>query len=138
MGISASDRVRYSKLYQEEFYVDGVKLFCRSCNVLINHDRKTTLDSHLESQKHKKAKNLSKGSGIITKQTTLTGTYKQVITENEQINIDLVKIMCEADIPLEKLNKLKPFLLKYCKNGIYHIIYLNIYMYLFIEHLFYS
>lgn len=116
-GTSAADRIRNSRLYQQEFYVDGIKLFCRSCNVLINHDRKSTLDSHLESQKHKKAKNSLEESSIITRQTTLTGTCRQVITDNEMINLDLVKAMSEADIPLEKINKLKPFLSKYCKNG---------------------
>src|SRR6185369_13438332 len=98
-GTSAADRIRKSKLYQEEFYIDGIKLFCRSCNVVINHDRKCTLDYHLDSQKHKKTKNSLKESSIIARQTqtTLTGNCRQIITDNEQINLDLVKIMCEAD-----------------------------------------
>jgi hypothetical protein len=33
------------------------------------------------------------------------------------INIEVVEAFTFADIPLEKIEKLKPFLLKHCKNG---------------------
>ncbi|CAG8774777.1 12542_t:CDS:2, partial [Ambispora leptoticha] len=37
--------------------------------------------------------------------------------ERDAINIDLIHALTQANIPLEKVDKLKPFFLKYCKNG---------------------
>ncbi|GBC26506.2 CGG triplet repeat-binding protein 1 [Rhizophagus irregularis DAOM 181602=DAOM 197198] len=41
----------------------------------------------------------------------------QSADERERVNTDVVAAFTSADIPLEKIEKLKPFLLKYCKNG---------------------
>ncbi|CAG8697158.1 8707_t:CDS:1, partial [Cetraspora pellucida] len=46
-----------------------------------------------------------------TNQTTSTSQE-----EHEIINIDLVYALTQANILLEKIDKLKLFLLKYCKN----------------------
>jgi len=35
-----------------EFYEDGGRLFCRVCNVVITHQRKSTVDDHLKSASH--------------------------------------------------------------------------------------
>ena len=51
-------------------------------------------------------------------QRTLTGTLQQFMSDKDQINCDLVKILAEADIPLEKVDKLLPFLFKYSSKGI--------------------
>ena len=34
------------------FYADGGKLFCRSCNVVVDHFRKDTVEKHVKSKKH--------------------------------------------------------------------------------------
>lgn len=34
------------------FYADGDKLFCKVCNVVVNHIRKSTCDNHINSSKH--------------------------------------------------------------------------------------
>ena len=40
----------------------------------------------------------------------------------------LVEAFTKADIPLEKVDKLKPFFIKYCNNG--KIIYIYLFIYL--------
>lgn len=40
------------------------------------------------------------------------------VTDKQEINVDLIKAFTKADIPLEKVEKLKSFLQKYCANGI--------------------
>ncbi|CAG8500199.1 6918_t:CDS:2, partial [Scutellospora calospora] len=37
--------------------------------------------------------------------------------ERDAINIDLIHALTQANIPLEKVDRLKPFFLKYCKNS---------------------
>ena len=34
-----------------KFYANGGKLFCRSCNFVVNHIRKDTIDKHIKSKK---------------------------------------------------------------------------------------
>ena len=45
-------------------------------------------------------------------------TFQRKITERQKINHELVKAFALADIPLEKIEKLKPFLKDNCQNGI--------------------
>ncbi len=40
-----------------------------------------------------------------------------ILFKKQEINFNLVKALAAADIPLEKVEKLRPFFLKYCKNG---------------------
>jgi hypothetical protein len=42
------------------------------------------------------------------------------ISERQGINLDIIKAFTKASIPLEKIEKLKPFFQKYCLNGIYN------------------
>ena len=59
---------------------------------------------------------------------------ENTLNEKEKINVEIVEAFTFADIPLEKIEKLKPFLLKYCKNGIQFFIY---FLFFFICILFY-
>ena len=44
-------------------------------------------------------------------------SFENTINERDKLNIEVVAAFTFADIPLEKIEKLKPFLLKHCKNG---------------------
>ena len=44
--VSAS--VRVAEFGRDKFYADGDKLFCRACNVVIEHTRKNTVERHLK------------------------------------------------------------------------------------------
>lgn len=45
-----------ARQYSEVFYADGGKLFCKVCNVVVNHIRKSTCDNHITSRKHQQVK----------------------------------------------------------------------------------
>lgn len=46
-------KTRVTQYPRGTFHASGDKLFCTNCNVVVNHKRKSTLDGHLESKKHK-------------------------------------------------------------------------------------
>ena len=56
----------------------------------------------------------------VNRQTTLE-TFEDTISEKDELNLELVKIFTAANIPLEKVNKLRPFFCKYCKNGMLNL-----------------
>jgi len=71
-------------------------------------------------------------SGIEPLQTTIPSVY-QIRSEKQEINLHLIEAFTRADISLEKIDKLKPFFVKFCYNGkilfnVYFIlnIYINI------------
>ena len=100
--------------YRENYIVQGGVLWCRFCNSVVEHERKNTVDKHLKTAKHLKNKGLNNSNLLI--QRTLP-SFENTLNEKEKINIDVVAAFTSADIPLEKIEKLRPFLLKYCKNG---------------------
>ena len=51
-NVSAADRAKQYK--NCEVFEDGGKLFCRSCNVVLNHQRKSTVDNHFKPDAHLK------------------------------------------------------------------------------------
>ncbi|CAG8615174.1 28388_t:CDS:2 [Racocetra persica] len=115
MGVSAIERAQ-AKEYKDVFYADSGKLFCRICKVVVEHTRKSVIDSHCKSKKHKSNLELEKTSPQKTRQITITSCNK-VLTEREQLNIDFINALTAADIPLEKVDKLKTFFLnKYCNQ----------------------
>ena len=56
----------------------------------------------------------------VNRQTTLE-TFEDTISEKDELNLELVKIFTAANIPLEKVDKLRPFFRKYCKNGMLNL-----------------
>ncbi|CAJ0636858.1 12688_t:CDS:1, partial [Entrophospora sp. SA101] len=70
---------------------------------VVDHKQKSTIDNHLESNSHKKNKlEIQNSSRAIPRQQTITSLHKN-ISERQGININLVKTLVEANIPLEKL-----------------------------------
>ena len=101
---------KYSK-YQEEFYINNDKLLCIICKHVINHNKKSNLDDHVKSKGHINNKKKLEEDNQELSQTAMSTSEKQ------EINFDLVKAFATADIPLEKVEKLRSFFLKYCNNG---------------------
>ncbi|CAG8577337.1 9308_t:CDS:1, partial [Racocetra persica] len=108
--ITPSDRINENEKYKKNCYVDGENLICTFCKYIINHKNKFLLDQHLNTSKHK-ANKYKKKTPQETNQPTSTSQE-----EHKIINIDLVYALTQANISLEKIDKLKLFLLKYCKN----------------------
>ncbi|RGB43301.1 hypothetical protein C1646_750051 [Rhizophagus diaphanus] len=82
----------------------------------IDHEIKSIIDKHLQTLKHENNKKNANNSNHLIQRIILLLTGN-TLNEREKINIEVVEAFTFADIPLEKIEKLKPFLIKYCKNG---------------------
>ena len=123
--VTASERVSSTQLYKDNYYVSGIIMFCKFCNIIIDHKNKSKVDQHLNTKKHKNNKTAIKRRNIqvnnrVNRQTTLE-TFEDTISEKDELNLELVKIFTAANIPLEKVDKLRPFFRKYCKNGMLNL-----------------
>ncbi|PKY36079.1 hypothetical protein RhiirB3_457953, partial [Rhizophagus irregularis] len=114
--VSAHVRLSQSSIYRENYILQGSVLWCRFCNIKVDHEIKSIIDKHLQTLKHENNKKNANNSNYLIQRTipSLTGN---TLNEREKINIEVVEAFTFADIPLEKIEKLKPFLMKYCKNG---------------------
>ncbi|RGB34227.1 hypothetical protein C1646_760835 [Rhizophagus diaphanus] len=106
-------RLSQSAEYRENYIIQKNKLWCRFCNIEIDHERKNSIDKHIKL-KHLNNKNKNNSNLLI--QRTLP-SFENTLNEREKINKEIVKAFTYADIPLEKIEKLKPFLLNHCKNA---------------------
>jgi hypothetical protein len=116
--ITPNNRINENEEYKNNFYTDNENLYCTFCKCLLNYRNKFLLDQHLKTEKHRKNMQKMKDN---SQEIHTCYTHQE---EREMINVDLVHALTQANIPIEKVDKLKPFFLKYCKNGnyIYNII----------------
>ncbi|GBB93735.1 hypothetical protein RclHR1_22210004 [Rhizophagus clarus] len=80
------------------------------------------VDQHLKTNKHKNNKSAieqkkNRSNNSSQQQQSTLETFENINSERDELNLELVKVFTAADIPLEKINKLRPFFRKYCKNG---------------------
>ncbi|KAI7790722.1 hypothetical protein IRJ41_005008 [Triplophysa rosa] len=101
--------------YPNDFYESGQQLFCKFCQHSIDWTRKTTCDDHLKSKTHMRNKEKLKGKNLSL-QCTIASTVASSDARREFVE-DFVAVCAEADIPYEKMKKLRPFLIKHCKQG---------------------
>jgi hypothetical protein len=111
--VTALERLRKKNHYNDHFYVESGKLYCHFCNHIINHEKKSVVDNHIESAKHKAAEQKHKNNSLPLQRSLLSFTND----DRDKINLAIVEAFTKADIPLEKIDKLKPFFNLYCKNG---------------------
>ncbi|XP_013881354.1 CGG triplet repeat-binding protein 1, partial [Austrofundulus limnaeus] len=102
--------------YPSDFYESGEQLFCKFCQHTIDWMRKNTCDDHLQSKTHLRNKEKKQASARQTHQQTLQHSSTSLEVRREFIE-DFVAVCAESDIPLEKMRKLRPFLMKHCKQG---------------------
>ncbi|PKY32682.1 hypothetical protein RhiirB3_451048 [Rhizophagus irregularis] len=107
-------RLLQSAEYRENYIVQGNLLWCHFCNVEVDHKRKDSVDKHIKTVKHLNNKNKNNSNSLL--QRTLP-SFENTLNEREKINKEVVEAFTHADIPLEKIEKLKPFLLRHCNNG---------------------
>ena len=92
-------------------YADGGKLFCSTCNVTLDHTRKGTIDSNLDTPSHD-AKQLIEETAVSVakKQATISGVFKKLTEACELRNtahFELVEVFTAANVPLNKIDHLK-------------------------------
>jgi len=115
--------------FKDDMYPDGHVLFCKYCQHSVGHVRVHTIKLHLTSAKHVGYKSRALGAASVGNGQVVAGPsgVKQVSIAKanaatssglrREFNHDLVWVMAHANIPLEKVEKLRPFLLKYCRQG---------------------
>jgi len=54
--MTASERVSSTQLYKDNYYVSEIIIFCKFCNIIIDHKNKSKVDQHLNTKKHKNNK----------------------------------------------------------------------------------
>ena len=80
----------------------------------VNHECKSVVENHINSSTYLKKKRVE--ASVEALQTTIPSIY-QVRSEKQEINLHFVEAFTKADILLEKIDKLKPFLINFYKNG---------------------
>ena len=98
--VSPHVRLSQSAEYRENYIVQGNVLWCRFCNLEVEHKRKDSIDKHLHTTKH--LKNKTTNNSNLSIQRTLP-SFENTISEKERVNIDIVAAFTSADIPLEKI-----------------------------------
>ncbi|XP_030437575.1 CGG triplet repeat-binding protein 1 [Gopherus flavomarginatus] len=117
--VTPQDRVTE---FGSELHEEGGKLFCTSCNMVLNHVRKSAISDHLKSKTHTKRKAEFEEQSVRKKPRTLTASLQcNSAAQTEKISViqDFVKMCLEANIPLEKADhpSVRAFLSRHVKNG---------------------
>ena|SRR6266542_4722896 len=119
-------RLSQSAEYRENYILQDSILWYQFCNVEVDHKRKDTLDKHLHTIKYLKNKNTGNNFTLLIQRTILL--FENTLNKREKINMEVVETFTFADILLEKVEKLKPFLLKHCKNGMNFLFFIYNFM----------
>ena len=120
-NVTAAERERQ---FPNDLYEDSGVLFCRVCVHSLDFTWIDTVKDHLKSKKHLRQSEIDRvkrasGSGPTKCQATLdkvfAGTKSKVMREN--FILDFTKMCTVADIPLDKTEKMRPFIKKHCSQG---------------------
>ncbi|KAJ8401709.1 hypothetical protein AAFF_G00376800 [Aldrovandia affinis] len=111
--VTLSERVeQYPK---GTLFEDGKNVFCKTCNLTVDHTRKIAVDRHLLSQRHLKRK--AENEGEVEATDSQRGS--ESAERRGSVVYDLTHAFVCANIPLEKVDNpaLRAFLKKHVTNG---------------------
>ena len=111
-NVTASER---AKQFKEDFYADDGVMLCRFCQHSVSYVRVDTVKDHLKSKKHQSRKAARLAAATPAPRQATMHTMLASKDHRDEFVIDFVK-MTECDIPLEKAKKMKPFVVKHCKQ----------------------
>ena len=104
------------KEFPNIFEVLNNTLVCLFCGHSVSWEHKVSISTHVNSKTHIKNKKNHEAARNIYSQQTLEEVLS-VAESKKAVVKDLVKAFVKANIPLEKVNALQPFLRKYCHEG---------------------
>src|SRR3954447_11864083 len=104
------------KEHPDIFCVESGLLFCNYCDLSVEWRHKSTVDSHCLGKKHLAQKKNYEANQSKNNQQTLETTLLAADSKREVVE-SLIQAFASANIPLEKINSLLPFLKKYLKEG---------------------
>ena len=83
------------------FHIDDGLTFCSSCNVVVNHVRKSVVDKHLEAVSHKKLAEKPEG---VKQKTLKTMLECKTLSQVEKVAIcqEWFTVCMSTNIPLHK------------------------------------
>lgn len=55
-GKNTTPQQRLEQFTSAKLHVDGDRLFCTSCNLVVDHERKSSVQAHLRTAKHEDSK----------------------------------------------------------------------------------
>jgi len=110
-------------------------LYCNFCDCDVNWVHKSDVHKHTQTAKHVKGKSQKRpadesifsdigdssstlgGAISISKRQRSMGEMVSASTKKSQLITDLITIFAAADIPLQKVDAIRPFLRKHVTNG---------------------
>jgi len=104
------------KEYQETFRNDAGIMFCIYCDKSVEWKYKSTIDSHINGNKHIANKKAYEERQQTSQQQTLQASLRAAESKKAVIE-ELVEAFLGADIPLQKIDQLLSFFKKYLKEG---------------------
>ena len=109
--------------------VDG-SLYCNYCDCDVSWIHKSDVQKHIQTAKHVKGKSTKRPADIsnvgdsshsvtapVPKRQRSMGEMVSVAAKKNQMIGDLITIFAIADIPLQKVDAMRPFLRKHVTNG---------------------
>jgi len=107
--------------------VDG-SLYCNFCDCDVSWIHKSDVHKHIQTAKHVKGKSIKRPadtssdsshsvSAPLTKRQRSMGEMVSAAAKKTQMITDLITIFAVADIPLQKVDAIRPFLRKHVTNG---------------------
>eukprot|EP01022_Parablepharisma_sp_SALTPOND_P031220 TRINITY_DN7896_c0_g2_i1.p1 TRINITY_DN7896_c0_g2~~TRINITY_DN7896_c0_g2_i1.p1 ORF type:complete len:706 (-),score=19.97 TRINITY_DN7896_c0_g2_i1:277-2223(-) len=96
--------------FRNDFEICSNTLRCKFCNKLFNWEKKSILNKHVKSKGHLSAK----FGGV---QALLSSASATEIYNRKKLIMETLGMLIECDIPLSKIDKIKPYLVKYAING---------------------
>ena len=111
--ITVSSRV---KEYPTIFYEDDGLLFCKFCRHSVDL-KSSTIKDHLQSKSHKKKREVQETtSAPVLRQVTLTTVQKSQESRSKFVT-GFVRMCLASNIPLEKVDKMTPWIKKINPQG---------------------
>ena len=92
-----------AKQYPGKFHADDNLLFCSTCNVVVDHHRKSLHDNHLSAVSH--IKQMNEFSSKRVKQQTLKTSFKcKTPAQEEKVKVchEWTRTCAAANMPLNK------------------------------------
>ena len=105
-NITAKERANN---FGSDFYCNDDKLFCKACNVVVDHIRKSTIVDHLKSQSHRRRKgeNVEVANKNQLKLQTIESNLnaRTIADANRKMSYtNLVEAFVKSNIPLHTLD----------------------------------
>jgi len=88
-NVSARQRAADAE-FSGQLYEDGGLLFCKICNLVIDHTRRSSIQNHIKSAKHLKRQEDAAITSDTKKQKTVTTSFKQATIAQ----VERVQVLC--------------------------------------------